>query len=157
MSFIGSIDWYFRHKCQALLNFLGRKFGVTRKLAIINSFILFLISFSWTNRHDHFLGLLFTVVVIAINFGIIAIFLYFCDQKDGEARNWEFGKVYRWTWLFLGLVFSPVIILSHSLKVDDFISDLTLVAQGFMIYFPTCIEAPPREKKERRVLAPSLR
>src|SRR6476646_7972391 len=101
MNLVNRIDWFVRFKCQALLNLLGKKLGVTKKSATLNTFIAFIVSYCWIQRHGSWAMMALTVFVVLLNLLLVGIFLYFCGIRNGEHQNWEIGRTYRWTLLIL--------------------------------------------------------
>lgn len=163
MNIVGRADWWFRFRAQDLLNWLGRKFGITRKPILINSLIALAVSWAWfCSSERNWFMISLDVLTLIINLLLGASFIYNIDKRHGEEANWERGKWYRTMWIIglpLQLALVAIVIVGAIIvaTMRDFELSVAypafLISQFLLFWVAACVEAPPKELKQQKVLA----
>lgn len=156
------LDWKLRFYAQELLNWLGLKFGLTRRPIVQNGYaahlcsILYLMAVATTTLP--WWAWIFLPFAILFYGAIWAVAIANLRKTNGHDENWELLRTWRWMFL-LFLLLDIFLLVVHVIGGTPATILMEIIelggSLGFLLacYVASCIEAPPKRKTEARRLA----
>jgi hypothetical protein len=158
------LDWKLRFYTQEVLNWGGLKFGWTKK-GLMKHLIIVNVAAAFTMIGDAFwegyylFGIIFGVLLLLVKIVWLVPCWIYTEKQAGPETVWEFTRFFRWILLPLSALSIFIGIMGIFIgtgKISDWFNDLENFSYLAIFYIGSCINPPPKKKKEVRKVAPAF-